>query len=121
MRKNNVLLRQIHPSFFQNGKVTSQAFRPTPKDQSLLSVYDGHKMSPEQSFEHYVQILGLSSCAVAQIVCEDCIENELPVCADPEQFPEHCLIDFSDMNQSQQTKASKKLRQKAEERGLIYG
>ena len=44
-----LLLRQIHPSFIQAGFVTSQAFRPTPKDQSKFSVYDGDLISSEDS------------------------------------------------------------------------
>jgi hypothetical protein len=38
MTPETLLLRQIHPSFVQAGRVTSQAFRPTPKDGSLLSI-----------------------------------------------------------------------------------
>ena len=36
-----LFLRQIHPTFVQNGRPTSQAFRPTPKDENQLSVYNG--------------------------------------------------------------------------------
>ena len=32
-------LRQIPPAFVQNGRVSSAAFRPTPKDVRRLSVY----------------------------------------------------------------------------------
>jgi hypothetical protein len=47
------LLRQVHPSFVQAGRVTSQAFRPTPKDRSLLSVYDGDQITPEAAWIHF--------------------------------------------------------------------
>lgn len=41
MTPDTLLLHQIHPSFIQYGRVTSQAFRPTPKDEGFLSVDDG--------------------------------------------------------------------------------
>ena len=41
MTPDTLLLRQIHPSFMQYGRVTSLAFRPTPKDEGFLSVGDG--------------------------------------------------------------------------------
>jgi hypothetical protein len=42
---STLLLRQIHPGFFQYGRPSSQAFRPTPKDEKMLSVYDGDMIS----------------------------------------------------------------------------
>ena len=43
MTPDTLLLRQIHPGFIQGGRVTSQAFRPTPKDEFLLSVDNGDR------------------------------------------------------------------------------
>ena len=40
MNSKTILLRQIHPIWIQQGRVTSQAFRPTPKDENKLSVFD---------------------------------------------------------------------------------
>ena len=45
MTPDTLLLRQIHPSFIQYGRVTSRAFRPTAKDEFLLSVDDGDRVS----------------------------------------------------------------------------
>jgi hypothetical protein len=53
MTGTTLLLRQVHPSFVQAGRVTSQAFRPTPKDESLLSVYDGDQITAENSWSHF--------------------------------------------------------------------
>ena len=41
MTDETLLLRQVHPSFLQDGVVSSQVFRPTPKDECKLSAYDG--------------------------------------------------------------------------------
>jgi hypothetical protein len=57
MQSDTLLLRQIHPGFIQNGRVTSQAFRPTPKDKKKLSVYDGDKIDPEAAYRHYTEEL----------------------------------------------------------------
>jgi len=51
------VLRQIHPGFVQDGRPSSQAFRPTPKDEQKLSVYDGDQITPANAFEHYTQAL----------------------------------------------------------------
>ncbi len=53
MTEKTLLLRQIHPLFIQEGRVTSQAFRPTPKDQKKLSVYDGDLITAERSWVHF--------------------------------------------------------------------
>jgi hypothetical protein len=58
-----VLFRQIHPIFVQNDRVTSQAFRPTQKDEGKLSVYDGDMISSEDSWKHHTG-LGLESAGV---------------------------------------------------------
>ena len=61
MDPNTLLLRQVHPSFVQAENVsaqvfytlmqglavTSQVFKPTPKDENQLSVYNGDKFTPE--------------------------------------------------------------------------
>jgi hypothetical protein len=61
MNAQTLLLRQIHPSFVQQGRVTSQAFRPTPKDESKLSMYDGDQITPEASWRHYTVTLRFES------------------------------------------------------------
>lgn len=60
MNQDTLLLRQIHPSFVQASNVsaqvfsvTSQAFKPTPKDEYMLSVYNGDKFQPDVAYEHY--------------------------------------------------------------------
>jgi len=50
MKETTLLLRQINPAFVQLGRVTSQAFRPTPKDHDLLSAYNGDLIEPEPAW-----------------------------------------------------------------------
>ena len=40
MNDDTLLYRQVHPNWTVDGGISWQAFRPTPKDEGLLSVYD---------------------------------------------------------------------------------
>jgi hypothetical protein len=120
MNGDTLLLRQIHPSFIQAGFATSQAFRPTPKDENLLSVYDGDMISPELAWHHYTKDLGLRSGGAAGLTVAECQSESLPSRPDPEPFPEHAIIDFSDLTDKQCRSKSKRLQAKAEARGWLY-
>lgn len=117
---STLLLRQIHPSFVQAGFVTSQAFRPTPKDDAKLSVYDGDQITAEASFVHYTESLQLASVGTMGLAVEECTEEGLEVRPDPAPFPEHALIDFTGLSSGQCEKKGKKLKAKAEKRGWLH-
>jgi hypothetical protein len=115
-----LLLRQVHPSFVQAGRVTSQAFRPMPKDQSLLSVYDGERIAAEASWIHYTTELKYASVGTMAVTVDECAAESLPARSDPDPFPELAVIDFSGLTDAQCEKKSKKLKAKAESRGWLY-
>lgn len=120
MNNDTLLLRQIHPGFVQDGRPSSQAFRPTPKDEQKLSVYDGDQITPVDAFEHYTKDLMLVSGGVLAVSMAECTALELPVTPDPDPFPEHALIDFSTYGKSATEKKAKLLKAKAEARGWLY-
>ena len=121
MNDTTLLLRQIHPTFIQNDRVTSQAFRPTSKDGMKLSVYDGDLMSPAESYQHYTGRLGLSSAGVMGVSVEECVDIGLRAVSDPESFPEHAVIDFSDLSSEASVKKKAKiLKFRAANRGWLY-
>ena len=120
MNDNTVLLRQIHPSFSQDGRVTSQAFRPTPKDENQLSVYDGDQIAPEPSWEHYTGQLNFASVGVMGITVAECATLSLSAQPDPEPFPEHAIIDFTAFSKNLIEKKAKRLRAKAVARNWLY-
>lgn len=120
MNGNTMLLRQIHPSFVQAGFATSQAFRPTPKDESKLSVYDGDLISPEKAWHHYTGALELTSVGIMGLTRDECHAEELKVDSDPVPFPEHAVVDFSGLSDSQCRAKSKRLQAKARERDWLY-
>jgi hypothetical protein len=120
MNAETLLLRQIHPHWIQEGRVSSQAFRPTPKDENQLSVYDGDRMTPEASWRHYTAQLKLSSVGVMAITQGQCAEQSLPVIPDGIPFPEHVLIDFSGMSKKAVERTAKVLTGYARTRGWLY-
>jgi hypothetical protein len=120
MTDATLFLRQIHPSFIQAGRVTSQAFRPTPKDDSLLSGYDGDRITPVQSYLHFINQDGCRSAGVLGVTVAECALEALPVRPDPAPFPEHVVIDFSGIPEKQKEKKAKRLRVAAEARDWLY-
>jgi hypothetical protein len=116
-----VLFRQIHPSFCNNGKVSSQAFTPFPKDENLLSMYDGSMVSAEKSFEHYTESLKYQSVGVYGVMCHEVTSVNLSCRSDPlDNFPEHAIIDFTGQTNKEIRKLAKRLRDYAATRGCIY-
>lgn len=120
MTSETLLLRQIHPSFVQDGFVTSQAFRPTPKDESKLSVYDGDMIGPEDAWEHFTTQLGCRSIGTMALSVAECQQENLPALSDPEPFPEHAIIDFSGLTEKICRTKSKQLQAKVVSRGWLY-
>jgi hypothetical protein len=116
MTEKTLLLRQIHPLFVQQERVTSQAFRPTPKDQKKLSVYDGDLITAERSWLHF-RDRGLQSVGVLAVTVEECMKEELVARSSPEHFLEHAEIDFLEFTPRECEKKGKRLRSAAEVRG----
>lgn len=115
-----LLLRQIHPNFVQAGFATSQAFRPTPKDDSKLSVYDGDQIMAEASWVHYTTELQLPSIGTVAVSVAECQAENLPARPDPKPFPEHAVIDFTGLTDKQCYAKSKKLQAKAQARDWLH-
>ena len=120
MNSDTSLLRQINPAWRQEGRVTSQAFRPTPKEEKRLSVYDGDLITAEKAWEHFTSSLGCSSIGVLAVTVEECARHELPATLDPNPFPEHAVIDFAGFSENQIKKKAKYLKTAAESRGWQY-
>lgn len=104
----------------QNGRPTSQAFRPTPKDGNRLSVDDGSKIDARASWERFTGTLGFASVGVLAVTYAECSEQELPVIADAKPYPEHCFIDFSGAPKKAAEKKAKFLAFHAVQRGWLF-
>jgi len=96
------LYRQVHPSWIQEGRVTSVAWKPTPKDRGLLSVSRAKRCTAAESFAHHTQKLQLQSAGVWAVTVQDCTKAKLAVFEDPIEAPvpdpAHAVIDFRDLS-----------------------
>ena len=120
MTPDTLLLRQIHPSFIQDGRVTSQAFRPTPKDEFLLSVDDGDRVRAEASWQRFITNPACKSVGVQALSQAECAAQDLSVIEDGNPHPEHCSVDFTAFDKKAIEKKSKLLRALAETRGWLF-
>ena len=123
MNSDTLLYRMVSPSFMKDGNPTSQVFKPTRKDNGLLSVYDGDQISPRDAYEHYTGSppgLGQNAVGVWAVTVAECESLDLAVAPDPAPFPEHTLIDFSALSRRMVRYAADELRVIANERGWQY-
>lgn len=121
MRADTLLHRQIHPHFFVDGQLTSQAFLPFPKDEGELSVYDGSLISAASSFQHYTEKLCFASVGVYAVSKAETDSEGVPAAQAPmEDFPEHAKIDFNQVSQNSWRKVAKKLKKRALDRGCQF-
>lgn len=83
-------------------------------------MYDGDQIGPGDAFEHYTNRLGLYSVGVMAVTVEECETCELQSRPDPEAFPEHVVIDFSEYGEREIKKKAKQLKAFANQRGWLY-
>jgi hypothetical protein len=115
-----LLHRQIHPDWVQEDRPTSQAFRPAPKDDNLLSVYDGDLISPDRAWMHYTQSMQHSSYGVCSLTVAECTSVALQARPDGALFAEHAVIDFRGVGRKDAERRAKMLRRLATDRGWQY-
>lgn len=119
--EQHLLHRQVNPSWIQDGRISSQAFNPTPKDSGLLSVYDGALIAPEHSFQHYTSSLGLSAMGTVSVSVDEVTAVGLCWRPDTAPFPEHAVIDYTGIGSAKKVKAkAQALAERARTRGWTY-
>jgi hypothetical protein len=121
MNPETPLWRQIHPSFMVGDQPGSQAFRPTPKDQDLLSFDDGSLITAEAAWHRHTGARGLASIGVMGLKVAECAGECLPVIADGAPDPEHVSVSFVGRTTGQRKTISKRLRYFAVTRGWQVG
>lgn len=128
MNQHTLLLRQVHPSFVQADKIssqvfsiTSQVFKPTPKDENRLSVYNGDKFTAEESYTHFINIdANNKSDGVVGVTPDECDSENLNCSENNDPFDGHSIIDFTSLTSGQIEKKAKKLKAYALKRGWLY-
>ena len=120
MNEETLLYRQIHPDWIRDGNVTSQAFRPTPKDTGMLSVYDGDRITAISTWERHTG-QGMKSSGVLAVTKEECERLGLRVVPDPlPESPEHVLIDFTGLSRSRTRQVARLMARMATARGWLF-
>lgn len=120
MNDETLLLRQVHPNFYPDGEVSSQAFIPFPKDDGKLSVYDGDQISAEECHRHYAE-QGLQSVGVWAVSGGEVVSAALEYHPDPiAGNPAHAVVDFGTRGERECRKLAKRLKKFAVERGNLY-
>ena len=120
MNDATLLYRVINSNYVQGNAISSQAFRPRPRDRKRLSVYDGDQISPESAWEHYTRDPSNPPAGVLAVTVAECSAERLPVQPDPMPFPEHVFIDFTAFGTNQIKRKSGSLRDKATVRGWLF-
>lgn len=100
-----VMLRQVHPKFFVDGRVSSQVFRPEARDEGLLSVHQECMVTAKQAHDDHVAD-GFGTCGVVSVTVAQCasetielgvVEAPLSIADAPPDHrndPAHAAIDF---------------------------
>ena len=121
MNDDNLLYRQIHPSWITEGEVGSQAFRPSKKDEGKLSVHDGEQVEAIDSWSHYTRVENFESVGVMAVTVGECKSLGLSVNPSPKLLtPFHCEIDFTEFSGNQRKIKSQQLADFAKARGWQY-
>lgn len=116
-----LLYRQVHPSWVQNGVPSSQAFKPTKKDAGMVSVTLGSKTSAEGAFNHHVQVLELKSAGTWAVTVGEVAEAGLESYPQPlDDSPDHGFIDFRERGRGEVERSAKILLARSRDRGCLY-
>lgn len=124
---DEILFKQVHPTFYVGGKLGSPAFTPNPEDNGKASSDRASLVSAKDAHHHFTNHLKKqSSCVFGVSVGEygskniECFEDPLPANGSIPANPAHCLSDYSAYSKNQQKVVAKKLKIFAEKRGIQH-
>jgi hypothetical protein len=118
---SEVLFRQVHPNWIDNGVPSSQAFAPTKKDEGQLSITRGALTTAEAAFKHYTLVQQLESAGTWGISVGEATAAGLDSFDDyREDVPAHGFVDFRPLSRKQAERKAKLLAAWARERGRLY-
>ena len=124
---SEVLFRQVHPQFYQNGVLGSRAFKPNSSDNGFMSTDRASMTSAKDAHEHYtVHLKKQSACVFGVTVAEfssekvECSEDPLAADGDTPANPAHCLADYNAHDEKSWKNIAQKLKVVAEKRGCQF-
>jgi hypothetical protein len=129
---DEVFLRQVHPSWLPDGVLTSAAFKPSSKDNKLLSTLHG-SVGAEEAHRRWVDQPDRVSAGTWGVTVGE-VDNtsftrtldqqtvSLAALDDAEQRsePDHVSIDFRNLSKEQRGQAARKLKDHAAARGCMH-
>lgn len=119
-----LIWRNVHPTWIDKGKITSQVFRPTPKDSGQLSGAREEMVTAETHYHEFTTELGLDSSGVWAISVREasgagvrCVYDAESI-SKPDPCPTgHTYIDYRGHSGNKIKRIGSALRDSAEERG----
>lgn len=121
---DEMLWRNVNPNWIDEGRLTSQVYRPTPKDQKHLSVAREERVSAAAHYAEFTDSLGLASAGVWAVTVEECSTVGIPAVHDelsskrPDPCPTgHTHLDFTGHSSNRAKRIGGILRDRAEARG----
>jgi hypothetical protein len=115
-----LLHRNAHPQFVENGRPSSLVFCLHGNDQGQLSTQRNSKASADVAYQRYTA-RGKPSCGVWSVTINECQAIELSAYDDPiDDDDSHSIIDLTAFNTNQARKRTDKLARKARDRGCQY-
>lgn len=118
-----LMLRNVHPHFFDNGRVGSGGFTPSQSHDFCLSVDFDILCPPDVSRHRHETVSLLESAGVFGVTIGEFAENDVDCRADPVTGNDaHALADFDTIRQESKSKLRKvgrKLAAIANDRGKL--
>ena len=121
INEDECLYRQVHPSWVVDGVPSSQAFKPTKKDQGMLSISLARKTTAEGAYLHHTRKLGQASAGTWAVTVGETARAALNSYSQPlADSPAHGFIDFRELSRMQAETKAKLLLGSARARGRLH-
>ena len=120
--RSELLWRQWHPVFEDDGVPTDQVFRPNSSDHGMLSVRRAAIMTADEAMADHVR-LGLKSIGTWSLTVQDVEAESLTRVVDDAACPGspvgHAYVDFRHMKKPEAKIAAARLKAAAMKRGQV--
>jgi hypothetical protein len=116
-----LLFRQVHPTWVDDGVPTSQMFAPTPKDEGMLSIARGSLTTAEAAFKHYTTVQKFASAGTWAITVGEADNAGLECFNDDDpELLAHGFIDFRGLGRKEAKRRAMLLTARARARGRLF-
>jgi hypothetical protein len=116
-----ILYRQVHPNWVEDGVPSYLAFRPTTKDEGQLSVDQGSLITAEDAYRQHTTIRKLKSAGTWAVTVGEADGAALKSFDDHEDDPPaHGFIDFRGLGKREAQRNAAILAARAHKRGRLY-